>query len=160
MKKLHDFYDKTLAELNVPYSESYFATSFGRTHCLLVGDNNKPMICTIHGGNGITTLNLKLFLPLLSGDHRGQGQTEERAVRGRILRLPLLRRGRYAAGGAALGTPLQPHGQQVQRNLPHPDAEHHASRLPPYLLQQSGEGRHEPENAAIPDGAQRNWRYA
>ena len=66
MKKMHDFYDKTLAELNVPYSESYFATSFGRTHCLLVGDNNKPMICTIHGGNGITTLNLKLFLPLLS----------------------------------------------------------------------------------------------
>lgn len=65
MKKMHEFYDKTLASLDVPYSEDYFDTSFGRTHCLLVGDPEKPMICTIHGGNGITTLNLKLFLPLL-----------------------------------------------------------------------------------------------
>ena len=65
MKKMHEFYDKTLASLDVPYSEDYFDTSFGRTHCLLVGDLEKPRICTIHGGNGITTLNLKLFLPLL-----------------------------------------------------------------------------------------------
>ena len=65
MKKMHEFYDKTLASLDVPYSEVYFDTSFGRTHCLLVGDPEKPRICTIHGGNGITTLNLKLFLPLL-----------------------------------------------------------------------------------------------
>ncbi|WP_027216752.1 alpha/beta fold hydrolase [Butyrivibrio fibrisolvens] len=65
MKKMHEFYDKTLASLDVPYSEDYFDTSFGRTHCLLVGDPEKPRICTIHGGNGITTLNLKLFLPLL-----------------------------------------------------------------------------------------------
>ena len=66
MKKMHDFYDKTLASLNVSYSESYFDTSFGKTHCLMIGDENKPKICSIHGGNGITTLNLKLFLPLLS----------------------------------------------------------------------------------------------
>ncbi len=59
------FYEKTLAALGVPYSEDYFETSFGKTHCLLVGDKDKPRICTIHGGNGITTLNLKLFLPLL-----------------------------------------------------------------------------------------------
>ncbi len=65
MKKMHEFYDKTLASLDVPYSEDYFDTSFGRTHCLLVGDPENPRICTIHGGNGITTLNLKLFLPLL-----------------------------------------------------------------------------------------------
>ena len=65
MKKMHEFYDKTLASLDVPYSEDYFDTSFGKTHCLLVGDLEKPRICTIHGGNGITTLNLKLFLPLL-----------------------------------------------------------------------------------------------
>lgn len=65
LKKMHVFYDKTLAALNVPFSEDYFETSFGQTHCLLVGDKNKPKICTIHGGNGITTLNLKLFLPLL-----------------------------------------------------------------------------------------------
>ena len=65
MKKMHEFYDKTLASLDAPYSEDYFDTSFGKTHCLLVGDPEKPRICTIHGGNGITTLNLKLFLPLL-----------------------------------------------------------------------------------------------
>ena len=65
MKKMHEFYDKTLASLDVPYSEACFDTSFGQTHCLLVGDPEKPRICTIHGGNGITTLNLKLFLPLL-----------------------------------------------------------------------------------------------
>ena len=65
MKKMHEFYDKTLASLCVPYSEEYFDTSFGRTHCLVAGDAEKPRICTIHGGNGITTLNLKLFRPLL-----------------------------------------------------------------------------------------------
>ena len=65
MKKMHEFYDRTLAALDVPFSEDYFDTSFGRTHCLLAGDKEKPRICTIHGGNGITTLNLKLFLPLL-----------------------------------------------------------------------------------------------
>ena len=65
MKKMHEFYDKTLASLDVLYSEDWFDTSFGKTHCLLVGDPEKPRICTIHGGNGITTLNLRLFLPLL-----------------------------------------------------------------------------------------------
>ena len=66
MRKMHDFYDKTLALLDVNYTEDYFETSFGMTHCLTVGDPTKPQLCTIHGGNGITTLNLKLFLPLLS----------------------------------------------------------------------------------------------
>ena len=66
MKRMHEFYDKTLASLDVPYIEDYIETSFGKTHCLMVGDPEKPRICTIHGGNGITTLNLKLFLPLLS----------------------------------------------------------------------------------------------
>ena len=33
MKKMHEFYDKTLASLDVPYSEDYFDTSFGKTHC-------------------------------------------------------------------------------------------------------------------------------
>ncbi len=65
MNEMHEFYNETLASLNVPYAESYISTSFGRTHTLLVGDPEKPRICTIHGGNGITTLNLKLFLPLL-----------------------------------------------------------------------------------------------
>ena len=66
MYEMHEFYDETLASLNVTCVESYISTSFGRTHSLLVGDPGKPRICTIHGGNGITTLNLKLFLPLLN----------------------------------------------------------------------------------------------
>ena len=66
MKRMHGFYDRTLESLSVSYTEDYFETSFGKTHCLLVGDPKKTKICTIHGGNGITTLNLKLFLPLLS----------------------------------------------------------------------------------------------
>ena len=66
MRRMHGFFDKTLASLGVSYTESTFGTSFGMTHCLIVGDPAKPMICTIHGGNGISTLNLKLFLPLLS----------------------------------------------------------------------------------------------
>lgn len=65
-RKMHEFYDKSLADLGVPFTECYFDTSFGKTHCLVVGNPEKPRICTIHGGNGITTLNLKLFLPLLS----------------------------------------------------------------------------------------------
>ena len=63
---MQEFYDETLASLNVTYVENYISTSFGKTHSLLVGDPGKPRICTIHGGNGITTLNLKLFLPLLN----------------------------------------------------------------------------------------------
>ncbi len=31
--------------------------------------------------------------------------------------------------------------------LPGPDAEHHPARLPPHLLQQSGQGGHEPKDA-------------
>lgn len=66
LNKMQEFYDKTLASLKVAYSEDYFDTSFGKTHCLLAGDTSKPRICTIHGGNGISTLNLKLFAPLLA----------------------------------------------------------------------------------------------
>ena len=53
LNKMHAFYDKTLAALGVSYTEDYFETSFGKTHCLLVGDKDKPRIYTIHGGNGI-----------------------------------------------------------------------------------------------------------
>ena len=66
LQRMQDFYDKTLADLQVPFSEDYFETSFGKTHSLVVGNPEKPKICTIHGGNGITTLNLKLFVPLLN----------------------------------------------------------------------------------------------
>ena len=65
LQRMNDFYDRTLADLQVPFTEDYFETSFGKTHSLVVGNPEKPKLCTIHGGNGITTLNLKLFIPLL-----------------------------------------------------------------------------------------------
>ena len=36
----------------------------------------------------------------------------------------------------AIITPLQPHGESVQRDLQSADSKHHSARLPPYLLQQ------------------------
>ena len=65
MSRMHEFYDRVMESLDVPYLENYINTSFGQTHSLLVGDQTKPRICTIHGGNGITPLNIRLFLPLL-----------------------------------------------------------------------------------------------
>jgi pimeloyl-ACP methyl ester carboxylesterase len=64
-KKVFDFYDKVLKGLQVDYKEYYLKTSYGETHLLVVGDNNKPPIFTLHGGNGINPLNLKLFMPLI-----------------------------------------------------------------------------------------------
>lgn len=41
MKQMHEFYDKTLSSLNVPYIEDDIETSFGKTHCLLAGNPEK-----------------------------------------------------------------------------------------------------------------------
>ena len=64
-KKIHSFYNKVLADLAISYGEQYIETSFGKTHMLIVGSLDKPPIFTVHGGNGISPLNIKLFLPLL-----------------------------------------------------------------------------------------------
>ena len=37
------------------------------------------------------------------------------------------------------------------------DAEHHAPRMSPYILQHPGAGRHVPEDAPVPYGPQRHW---
>ena len=65
MEKMHSFYDKALASLQVPYREEYIDTSYGKTHVLILGDEKKAPIFTLHGGNGISPLNIRLFLPLL-----------------------------------------------------------------------------------------------
>lgn len=65
MNKLLEFYDKEIASLDVEYCEEYADTSFGKTHLIIAGDRTKPAIFTVHGGNGMTPLNLKLFLPLV-----------------------------------------------------------------------------------------------
>lgn len=64
-KLIFDFYDKAMKSLNVGYKYEYIDTSFGKTHVLIIGDCNKTPIFTLHGGNGISPLNIRLFLPLL-----------------------------------------------------------------------------------------------
>ena len=63
--KMLAFYDRAMEDLNVHYREEYIETSYGTTHIVIAGDETKPPVFTVHGGNGITPLNLKLFLPLL-----------------------------------------------------------------------------------------------
>ena len=65
MDKMHKFYDKVLTSLQIDYTDKYIDTAYGKTHILIVGDERKPPIFTLHGGNGISPLNIKLFLPLL-----------------------------------------------------------------------------------------------
>lgn len=63
--KMFAFYDKAMEELGITYSEEYVPTSFGNTHIIIAGEDKGDTIITLHGGNGITPLNLKLFMPLL-----------------------------------------------------------------------------------------------
>lgn len=65
MIKIHEFYDKALDSLNIEYEEMYINTSYGRTHILIFGDKAKEKIFTLHGGNGINPLNIRIFKPLL-----------------------------------------------------------------------------------------------
>lgn len=65
MIKIHKFYDKALNSLKIQYEELYLDTSYGKTHILILGDKTKEKIFTLHGGNGINPLNIKLFKPLL-----------------------------------------------------------------------------------------------
>lgn len=60
---------------------------------------------------------------------------------------------RKLGSGDALGTPIQSYGQEVQRYLQNTVNEYHTPHLPPYLLQQHGEVRNEPQAAPIPGGA-------
>ena len=66
MHKMYAFYDKALALLNTEYTDFYVQTSFGKTHIVIIGDTQKKPLFTLHGGNGITPLNVRLFLPLLN----------------------------------------------------------------------------------------------
>ncbi len=65
MERMHSFYDRAMASLGIKYREEYTDTSYGRTHIIIAGDETKPRILTVHGGNGITPINLALFRRLL-----------------------------------------------------------------------------------------------
>ena len=62
---MHSFYDKALSSLNIDYEEYYVDTSFGKTHILIIGNQANKKLITLHGGNGISPLNINLFLPML-----------------------------------------------------------------------------------------------
>lgn len=65
LMKMYEFYDRALNSLNIQYEELYMDTSFGKTHILILGDKTKEKIFTLHGGNGINPLNIRIFKPLL-----------------------------------------------------------------------------------------------
>ena len=65
MDKMLGFYDRAMSSLDVGYREEYIETSYGTTHIIIAGDETNPPVFTVHGGNGTTPLNLKLFLPLI-----------------------------------------------------------------------------------------------
>lgn len=65
MEKIHELYDRTLYSLNVKCEEVYLNTSYGKTHILILGNSSKEKLITLHGGNGMNPLNIKLFKPLL-----------------------------------------------------------------------------------------------
>ena len=69
MEGMHRFYDRAMESLGISYREEYIETSYGTTHIIFAGDESKPPVFTLHGGNGITPINLKLFKPLLK-DYR------------------------------------------------------------------------------------------
>ncbi|AGK98126.1 alpha/beta fold hydrolase [Clostridium pasteurianum] len=63
-KEMLELYDTLLSRLDIEYEEIMINTRFGYTHILVVGDKDAPPLVTIHGGNGINPLNLRLFLTL------------------------------------------------------------------------------------------------
>ncbi len=65
MGKMHRFYDEELESLGIEYEELNLETSYGKTHVIVAGDQKKQKIFTLHGGNGINPLNIRIFMPLL-----------------------------------------------------------------------------------------------
>jgi pimeloyl-ACP methyl ester carboxylesterase len=52
----YEAYDKTLQMWNVEYSEIYINTSFGKSHCLLVGNVNNPPLILLHAAGCSSTI--------------------------------------------------------------------------------------------------------
>ena len=83
----------------------------------------------------------------------GPGSTSGREDGWRLHRVSVFGQEWHAGSGDALGAPIQPCGESLQRDLSGTAAEHHSARVPAYLLQQPGESRDEPQDAAVSDGA-------
>ena len=64
-----DLYDKQLIKLNMPFSDIYVETSFGRTHLIETGNKTGKPLLVFHGGNSTTAYNLLLCRFLLNDFH-------------------------------------------------------------------------------------------
>jgi pimeloyl-ACP methyl ester carboxylesterase len=57
-------YDYNMNRLDVEYREEYIETRFGQAHVVILGDEDKPPLLHLHGGNMINPLTLELYMPL------------------------------------------------------------------------------------------------
>lgn len=58
-------YDQKLESLEVPANSDYIQTSFGSTHLLQVGNQDKPALILVHGSNGCAPIALETYQNLL-----------------------------------------------------------------------------------------------
>ena len=61
-EKIYQLYDNFAADLPAPLEEGYLDTNFGRTHYLMLGSPDRPILVHFHGGN---SLNPYALLPLV-----------------------------------------------------------------------------------------------
>ena len=62
-------YDKQLSKLNMPFSDIYVKTSFGKTHLIEIGNKTGKPLLVFHGGNATTAYNLLMCQFLLNDFH-------------------------------------------------------------------------------------------
>lgn len=62
-------YDKQLLKLNMPFSDIYVKTSFGKTHLVETGNKTGMPLLVFHGGNATTAYNLLMCNFLLKDFH-------------------------------------------------------------------------------------------
>ncbi len=62
-------YDKQLLKLNMPFSDIYVKTSFGKTHLVETGNKAGKPLLVFHGGNATTAYNLLMCQFLLNDFH-------------------------------------------------------------------------------------------
>lgn len=62
-------YDEQLLKLNIPFSDIYVKTTFGRTHIVETGNTAGNPLLVFHGGNSTTAYNLLMCRFLLNDFH-------------------------------------------------------------------------------------------
>ena len=68
-RKSLELYDRQLAKLQLPFSDIYADTSFGKTHIVDTGNKEGRPLLVFHGGNSTSSYNLLLCRFLLADFH-------------------------------------------------------------------------------------------